>query len=146
MTQASREEFEQDSPGLSLRELYFIVFRHRLLILGMAGGIAAAATLAALFFISRTYESSANLLVRTGRESMAVDPASGGFQQIRMRSREEEIRTEMEIIKSREVIDAVVTSLGMDFFRQRPAGPLAQLSRLWSSRSCATGCLTSSRT
>ena len=39
--------------------------------------IAVIAVIIALFFIKTTYESSTDLLVRTGRESMEVDPTSG---------------------------------------------------------------------
>jgi uncharacterized protein involved in exopolysaccharide biosynthesis len=108
-----------EKPGLSLRDLYFTIFRHQRLILTVAAGIAVIAAIIALFFIKPAYESSANLLVRTGRESMAVDPTAGAGEQFSMRTRSEEMNTEMELIKSREVVDAVVTSLGTDFFRKQ---------------------------
>jgi uncharacterized protein involved in exopolysaccharide biosynthesis len=136
------KEFEEESPGLSLRELYFAIFRHQLLIICVAGGIAVVAAAAALFFMKQSYESSANLLVRTGRESLAIDPTAGVGDQIRLRPREEEIRTEMEVIKSREVIDAVVTSLGMDFFlkqEEKGEGSLASKIMKWVSRALGTG-------
>ncbi|MBN2108190.1 MAG: hypothetical protein JW832_12270 [Deltaproteobacteria bacterium] len=139
MTQMNKE-FEDESPGLSLRELYFTIFRHQRLIVTVAAGAAVIAVIAALFFIKTTYESSADLLVRAGRESMEVDTTSGVEGPSRMRNRGEEIQTEMEIIKSREVIDAVVTSFGMDFFKQPEAGAgmLIKKFRSWI-RQAATG-------
>ena len=115
MTQMNKE-FDDENPGLSLRDLYFTIFRHQRLIATVAAGIAVIAAIYALVLIKPEYESSANLLVRTGRESMAVDPTAGAGEQFSMRSRVEEMTTEMELIKSREVVDAVVASLGMDFF------------------------------
>lgn len=127
-----QHEFISEQPYFSLRDLYFTVFRHQRLIACVAGGIAAVALIAVLFFIKEPYESSANLLVRTGRESMAVDPTAGAGAQRSMRSRAEEIRTEMEILKSREVIDAVVESFGLDYFlAQQQDSPRSMLKRLW---------------
>ena len=136
------KEFDEESPGLSLREIYFTIFRHQRLIVCVAGGIAVIAAAVALFFMKQSYESSANLLVRTGRESMAIDPTAGAGDQVRMRTRDEEIRTELEIIKSREVIDAVVTSLGMDFFlkqqEQEDSSLVKKITR-WVRKAFAAG-------
>jgi uncharacterized protein involved in exopolysaccharide biosynthesis len=110
------KEFDEESAGLSLRDLYFTIFRHQRLIITVAAGCAILAVVIALFFVKTTYESSTDLLVRAGRESMEVDTTSGTDGPPRMRNRTEEIQTEMELIKSREVVDAVITSFGMDFF------------------------------
>ncbi len=127
-----QHEYTAERPDFSLRDLYFTVFRHQRLIACVAGGIAAITLIAVLFFIKEPYESSANLLVRTGRESMAVDPTAGAGQQRQRRSRTEEIRTEMEILKSREVVDAVVGSFGVDYFlTQQKDGPRSMLKKLW---------------
>jgi uncharacterized protein involved in exopolysaccharide biosynthesis len=128
------KEFDDESPGLSLRELYFTIFRHQRLIVSVAAGIAVTAAIIALFFIKTTYESSTDLLVRTGRESLEVDSTSGAGVSPRMRNRDEEIQTEMELIKSREVIDAVVTSLGMDFFLKQQQAGVGMLLKKASSR------------
>ena len=135
MTQMNKE-FDDESPGLSLRELYFTIFRHQRLIVTVAAGAAVIAVIVALFFIKTTYESSTDLLVRTGRESMEVDTTSGADGPPRIRSRTEEIQTEMELIKSREVVDAVVTSLGTDFFSSSNRAAIGMLikklrSRIW---------------
>lgn len=119
-------------PVFSLRDIYFTIFRHLRLIACIAGGIGAVALVAALFFVKEPYESTANILVRTGRESMAVDPTAGASEH-RMRSRDEEIRTEMEILKSREVVGAAVDSFGMEYFAAlRKGGLKPMLKTLWA--------------
>lgn len=126
------KEFDEESTGLSLREIYFTIFRHQRLIVTVAGGIAVIAVFVAIFFIKTTYESSTDLLVRTGRESMEIDTTSGTGSPARMRSRDEEIQTEMELIKSREVVDAVVASLGMDSFKPQQNSPGVVMKKLRS--------------
>ncbi|MBN2106718.1 MAG: hypothetical protein JW832_04770 [Deltaproteobacteria bacterium] len=119
-------------PVFSLRDIYFTIFRHQRLIACVAGGIAAVALISVLLFVEEPYESTANILVRTGRESMAVDPTAGANGQ-RMRSRDEEIRTEMEILKSREVVGTVVESFGMEYFAALQRGGLkVMLKKLWA--------------
>jgi|GEM_PF-4203130 len=122
-------EFINERSDFSLRELFFTIFRHQRLVVTVAASAAVIALIVALFFIPTTYESSTELLVRAGRESLEVDSTSGAGAAPRLRSRPEEIQTEMELIKSREVVDAVVASLGMDFFfkqRQGDSGSLLE--------------------
>lgn len=110
---------EEEDGAFSLRDIYFVVFRHKSTILWIAGIGAVVALMAALFFIKPQFTSEAKLLVRVGRESVAVDRTAAPGESVRTgRSREEEIRTEMEIIKSSALAQKVVDTLGVDTLLQ----------------------------
>lgn len=65
-------------------------------------------------YAPRTYESEARLFVRVGRETVALDPSATVGQTIGMQdSRETEINSLMEILKSRSLHEAVVDELGV---------------------------------
>jgi uncharacterized protein involved in exopolysaccharide biosynthesis len=63
------------------------------------------------FVIIPTYEAKAQILVKIGRESMYVPATSSGNPVISI-NREEQINSEIEILKGRSLIQDVVTSLG----------------------------------
>ncbi|MEI6125824.1 MAG: Wzz/FepE/Etk N-terminal domain-containing protein [Pseudomonadota bacterium] len=100
----------------SLRDIYFVVFRHFRKIAVISLTVLSIALLFSLFFVKKTYQSDANMLVKTGRESFGVDRAALAGDAVRAQSKSEEIKTEIEIIRSREVIEAVVNSFGLDYF------------------------------
>ncbi len=77
--------------------------------------IAIGAGAAALWpYMPRAYESEARLFVRVGRETVALDPSATVGQTIGMQdSRETEINSLMEILKSRSLHEAVVDELGV---------------------------------
>lgn len=108
--------FQDDAQGFSLRDTYFVIFRHIKKIMYVLLSAVFAAVIIALFFLPAKYQSETSLLVKTGRESISVDPAAVTGEQMRMRSREEEIKTETALIKNREVVERVVNELGIDFF------------------------------
>jgi capsular exopolysaccharide synthesis family protein len=61
----------------------------------------------------RVYRSEAKLLVRLGRESVSLDPTATTGQIVPItKSRESEIQTELEILRSRRIAEKVVASLG----------------------------------
>jgi uncharacterized protein involved in exopolysaccharide biosynthesis len=63
------------------------------------------------FLIKPTAEATAHSLVNVGRESMSV-PATGNANSVISIYREEQINSEIEILKGRSLIQDVVTSLG----------------------------------
>jgi len=107
---------QDDVSVFSLRDTYFVIFRHIRKILYISATTLLVAVVITLFFLPTKYQSATTLLVKTGRESVTVDPAAVTGDQMRLRSRDEEIRTETELIKSREIIERVVNELGMDLF------------------------------
>ena len=94
----------------------------------LAGGVAAAVvvlTLVGLVFMPRDYYSEARLFVRFGRENMILDPTATNGQMISIyESRESEINSLLEVLKSRAMLDLLVESLGTDFVLSGRGEPL----------------------
>src|SRR5437868_12124727 len=89
--------------------------------------VALAASILALLgtlAMPRSYYSEARLFVRFGRENQ-VDPTASGGQMVSLyESRESEINSLIEILRSRAILDRVVRELGPDcILFGRVAGP-----------------------
>lgn len=101
-----------DQRRTSLRDLCHILFRHKsrmflFFVIAILGCVVL--TLRA----ERVYRSEAKLLVRLGRESVSLDPTATTGQIVPItKSRESEIQTELEILRSRRIAEKVVDSLG----------------------------------
>jgi uncharacterized protein involved in exopolysaccharide biosynthesis len=68
-----------------------------------------------LLFFPRTYTSDARLFVRLGKESVGLDPTATVSQTVDVQdTRENEINSEIEILRSRSLMEAVVNKLGPD--------------------------------
>jgi uncharacterized protein involved in exopolysaccharide biosynthesis len=83
-------------------------------------GVVAAAALAVVALLGtllmpRSYYSEARLFVRFGRENQVDPTASGGTMVALYESRESEINSLIEILKSRAILDRVVDELGAEF-------------------------------
>jgi len=118
----------QDS---SLRDLFGVLFRHKRRS-GLFLAVILALTALVTALMPRAYESDAKLLMRVGRESVAVDPtASSSGQVLSVRqSRDSEVNSELEILTSQDVIGAVVDAFGPEKFA--PPGLLERLGILGS--------------
>src|SRR6187399_1875475 len=85
-------------------------------------------TLFGALYMPRSYFSEARLFVRFGRENQ-VDPTAAGGQMVSLyESRESEINSLIEILKSRTTFDRVVSELGPQFILTgagSPAQPVA---------------------
>ncbi len=81
---------------------------------------AVFCTILALFvlgviFYPRSYTSEARLFVRLGKESVGLDPTATMNETISVNeSRESEINSELEILRSRALLEDVVAQLGAD--------------------------------
>lgn len=109
-TTAEREERRRTS----LRDVCSVLFRHKwkMLLFFLA---AAAGNTAWTLTAAKIYQSEAKLLVRLGRESVALDPtATTGPMVPVVSSRESEIQTELEILKSHRIAERVADSLGVE--------------------------------
>ncbi|MEN6337668.1 MAG: polysaccharide biosynthesis tyrosine autokinase [Phycisphaerales bacterium] len=101
-----------DQRRTSLRDLCYILFRHKsrmflFFVIAILG--CTVLTLRA----KRVYQSEAKLLVRLGRESVSLDPTATTGQIVPItKSRESEIQTELEILRSHRIAEKVVSSLG----------------------------------
>jgi uncharacterized protein involved in exopolysaccharide biosynthesis/Mrp family chromosome partitioning ATPase len=100
----------------NLRDVTHILFRHQ----GKAiGFLVSVVVLVMLYSVlaSKIYRSEAELLVKIGRESVALDPTAGPNQIVGMAAgsqREQEVNSEIEILQSPELIGRVVDSVGVE--------------------------------
>ena len=116
-----------DQRRTSLRDVCYVLFRHksRMFLFFLIAIIGCTVlTLKA----KRIYQSEAKLLVRLGRESVSLDPTATTGQIVPItKSRESEIQTELEILRSRRIAEQVVESLGPNMIlasaAKKPADP-----------------------
>ncbi len=104
--------------------IFNVLFRHRrkmLLVFALVLGVAAAATL----LTPRTYRSQAKLFLRLGRENVTLDPTAtlGQTPVVAVpHSRENEVNSVIDLLKSQVLLEWVVARLGPDAILGR--GPL----------------------
>ena len=104
----------------SLRDFYRVSFRHKWKMALFFFTVTIIVT-AGTFLCAKVYQSEAKLLVRLGRESVVLDPIAATGQIIQTsQSRENEINSELEILNSRELIEKVVDSIGVEEFIKHP--------------------------
>jgi uncharacterized protein involved in exopolysaccharide biosynthesis/Mrp family chromosome partitioning ATPase len=125
----SPQEHEQE---MTLRDILNVVFRHwnKIVVFFICTIVfVAIATLK----MPKTYESTAQLMIRIGRENATLDPtvANGAGLNI-SDSRENEINSEMEVMHSEELATKVVQTIGINRILCRKQGKVAidQLSPL----------------
>ena len=101
-------------PEISLLHLLKVIWRHKGKMLACFVGMVCAAAAATLFW-PKSYRSEGKLLVRLGRENMAIDPTAtlGATGVLAVQpTRENEINSIIEIIHSHVVLEKVVDSIG----------------------------------
>ncbi len=98
---------------LSPREILFILFKHRIRSLAVALTIMFLTMLAVLFLPSK-YRSEAQLLVLIGRESMPTATAAIGAQAMPLVSRDTEINSETDVLRSRDVAELTARRVGVE--------------------------------
>jgi uncharacterized protein involved in exopolysaccharide biosynthesis len=96
----------------TIRDFFYVLFRHKRKAIAFFL-IVLIATIAGAFLAAEIYRSDAKLMVRIGRESVTLDPTASTGQVISVGpSRESEINSEIEILKSRELAQKVVDAIG----------------------------------
>jgi uncharacterized protein involved in exopolysaccharide biosynthesis len=102
----------QPSTSTSLRDLLHVFFKHKAEILAIF--ILTVATVIVISFSTTpAYEANARLLVKIGREYMS-QPEVGEGQSLMMLDQEGIINSEIQILNNRELIEKVVTAMGVD--------------------------------
>ena len=97
------------------RDVLRILFRHRRKMTAFFLATMALVVLGVIFY-PRTYTSDARLFVRLGKESVGLDPtATIGHTITAQTSRENEIESEIEILRSRTLLEDVVERLGPEY-------------------------------
>jgi len=113
-----RKQKDSDSNGggmqgpilFSLRDVFQIIFKRKLQILICFIFIVSIAV-AGTSLMTPVYEASTQILVKLGRESVFV-PTAGNVTPILNINREEQVNSEIEILKSRALAEKVVASIG----------------------------------
>lgn len=96
----------------SLRDFLHVLFKRKSQIL-LFFLVTVCTVAAGTFAIKPTYEAKTQILVKMGRESLYVPP-SGGSNPIISINRDDQINSEIELLKSRTLTETVVTSLGAE--------------------------------
>ncbi len=114
---------QQEIRPLSLRDFLATLFKRKRLItvLFLLGVIGVTA---GVYLWPKTYEATAKILVKLGRENISISSLSESAQSKVMTSlqvRIEDINSEIEILRKRELIEQLIEKLGMDFLV--PKGP-----------------------
>ncbi len=111
--------YERQSEG-SLRDVLFVLFRHKRKIALFFGTVFCVVALAT-FLTPEMYQSNSKLMVRLGRESVTLDPTASTGQTVTVnQDRKQEINSELEILRSRELAEKVVDAIGVDAFLKHP--------------------------
>jgi uncharacterized protein involved in exopolysaccharide biosynthesis len=106
------EHAAEGAPSFTLRDFLAIGFRHRRLLLNTFLGIFLAAVLIA-FLLPKEYESQMKILVRHERAESVVSPERETPQQLRTEVSEEELQSEAELLRSRELLTKAVIACGL---------------------------------
>ncbi len=104
----------QAKPEITLRDAYRTMFRHRRKMAAWFLSAVVAATLIT-FFGPQAYRSESKLLVRLGRENVALDPTATLGQTAAVAvplSRENELNSEIVMLGSRVLLEKVVDAIG----------------------------------
>ena len=85
--------------------------------------VVAAVAVGVLVAWPRKYESEAKLFVRLGRESVALDPTAttGATVQVQ-ESRENQLNSARDMLRSRALLEAVVAKIGAETDSQESVG------------------------
>ncbi len=113
------------------------LWRHRAAAVSVTLLLSAAIT-AGVWFMPKSYVSEAKVFVRFGRENQ-LDPTASTGQAISINeTRESEINSLQEILRSRAMLDRVVTLLGPSYILNgKDQGPEPQVSQVSSSPTSA---------
>ncbi len=105
----SKPEFATDS-----LDILRVLFRHKSKVM-FCFVLSMCAAIAIIFFWPRKYRSESKLLVRLGRETAALDPtATTGQIMPYTVSRETEVSSVLEMLRSRVIIEKLVDEIGPD--------------------------------
>src|SRR4051794_23767342 len=109
----SEEPISPPSPGITLGDIYYVLFRHKWKIISVSAiGLIIALALPSL--ISRPYQSQAKILIRYVVESKSPGQVSGGDS--RVKSPDEGgasiMNSEIEILTSRDLAQQVADIVG----------------------------------
>jgi uncharacterized protein involved in exopolysaccharide biosynthesis len=101
----------QETSKTSLRDFLYVLFKRKSVILLFF--FATVCTVAIGTFLSNpVYEAKSQILVKVGRENLYVPPTGNVNPVINLNNPEEQINSEIEIIKGRSLLEQVLQALG----------------------------------
>ena len=110
----------ENYPQRSLRDFYYVLFRHKWKMIIFFLAVMVPVTLGT-FLVAETYRAEAKILVKIGRENVTLDPTATIGQVIQpSQTRESEINSEVDIFKSRELAQKTVEHVGVGKFVNPP--------------------------
>src|SRR4051812_39682881 len=114
MIAQSKPEF-----ATSTRDICRLLFRHKSKVI-FCFTLSMCAAVAIVLFWPRKYKSESKLLVRVGRETVALDPTAttGQIMPVSV-SRETEVSSVLEMLRSRVMIEKLVDEIGPDSILRR---------------------------
>jgi uncharacterized protein involved in exopolysaccharide biosynthesis len=118
------------SPLAVLQHLRTVILAHKWLALALLLGVVVTGMLLTLL-TSPVYEATIKVLAARERVDPRISPGVATGDLPRAEIGEEEFNSELEIIRSREVVAAVVKELGLDQEPEKPAGRLEPLRKLY---------------
>lgn len=127
---------QQDNPMAALNPLAFwrqlrtVMAAHKGLALALLLGVVVTG-MVLTFLTPPVYEASMKVLVARERVDPRISAGAASGDLPRAEIGEEEFNSELEIIRSREVVEAVVKTLGLDKEPEKPAGRLEPLRKLY---------------
>ena len=113
----------ENNAKLSLIDLCKVLFRYKILVFTVFSATLITVT-AGVYLMTETYEATAVLLIKLGRENVSPPPAMPSTNQIiSMGVQKEDINSEIEIINSRANIEKVLQKYGINFLAPDPPKP-----------------------
>lgn len=104
---------EQSGRLIDPRDILRILFRHKIKVVSSFVSTITVAALG-LLLLPKTYVSEARLFIKIGRHSIAIDPTAtlGSSHLTIHESRENEIRSLLDLIKIRVILETVANRIG----------------------------------
>jgi len=113
----------------SVRDVVYVIFRHKWKVVIVLALVAAGAT-GYSYLAPEVFRSDAGLLIRLGRETLEVDPSVSGPVAPVFATREGEVKSEIAILKSRELVEQTVDALGEEAFAKAAPAPKSIVGHL----------------
>jgi uncharacterized protein involved in exopolysaccharide biosynthesis len=101
-------------PESSVRDILNILFRHKILICVIFLLVSSLTTIITIL-TPKIYQSTAQLLLRVGREMVSIDPTIKGPSRGVFQEMENETKAEVAILKSHVLAEDVVEKVGVSF-------------------------------
>src|SRR5687768_17327954 len=118
----------KDVSTVTVRDILYVAFKYKFQIVAIFV-TAVLGALGYLLYVSPTYEAETKILVQLGREKAeAVEMSATRNNNVVFAARPEDIRDEIEILKDKSIIYAVMPRL-QDWFDKAPRPPESLLRR-----------------